>query len=209
MYPIRPGDKRTLEMEKMKYAARHRPDIILADGYLSEGEKSTLLAQADCYVSLHRSEGFGLSIAEAMALGKPVVATAYSGNLEFMTAENSFLCSARRCEVGEGREPYPADSHWSEPDLMEAAKLLRKVYSHPDEARARGDRAAEDMRVLHSPEVAGRVLRARIEIIRQRRKRPTPPLSPALLQERVEALENENRALLHRLRENPTTSAHS
>ena len=201
------GDKRILEMEKMRYAARNRHDIILVDGYLSETKKSTLLAQADCYVSLHRSEGYGLSIAEAMALGKPVIATAYSGNLEFMTPENSFLCSARRCEVGEEREPYPADSHWSEPDLVEAARLLRDVYTHPDEARARGQRAAEDMRVLHSPEVAGPVLRARIEIIRQRRSRRS--LSPALLQERVEALENENRALLHRLRENQSTSAHS
>jgi glycosyltransferase involved in cell wall biosynthesis len=203
------GDKRILEMEKMKYAARNRPDIILADGYLSESEKSTLLAQADCYVSLHRSEGYGLSIAEAMALGKPVVATAYSGNLEFMTPENSFLCPARRCEVGEGREPYPADSHWSEPDLVAAAKLLREVYTHPDEARARGRRAAEDMRALHSPEMAGRVLRARLETIRQRRSRSTPQVSPALLQDRVEALENENRALLQRLRENQSTTAHS
>lgn len=203
------GEKRILEMEKMKYAARHRPDIILADGYLSEEEKSKLLAQADCYVSLHRSEGFGLSIAEAMALGKPVIATAYSGNLEFMTPQNSFLCSARRCKVGEGREPYPADSHWSEPDLVEAAKLFREVYSHPDEARIRGRRAAEDIRTLHSPEVAGRVLRARIETIRRLRGRPAPPLSPTLLQERVEALENENRALMHQLRKNKPASAHS
>ena len=202
------GDKRILEMEKMRYAARNRPDIILTDGYLAESEKSALLAQADCYVSLHRSEGYGLSIAEAMALGKPVVATAYSGNLEFMTPENSFLCPARRCEVGEGREPYPAESHWSEPDLVEAAKLLREVYTHPDEARARGRRAAEDMRALHSPKVAGRILRARLETIRQRRSRPTPQVSPALLQERVEALENENRALLQRLRESRSTSAH-
>ena len=203
------GDKRIREMEKMRYGARHRRDVILADGYLSEAEKSTLLAQADCYVSLHRSEGYGLSIAEVMALGKPVIATAYSGNLEFMTPENSYLCPARRCEVGEGREPYPADSHWSEPDLVEAAKLLREVYTHPDEARARGRRGAEDIRILHSPESAGRVLRARIETIRKRRSRPAPQPSPALLQERVEALEDENRALLQRLRENQSTSAHS
>src|SRR6202521_6384371 len=58
------GDKRILEMEKMRYAARNRPDIILTDGYLAESEKSAPLAQADCYVSLHRSGGYGLSIAE-------------------------------------------------------------------------------------------------------------------------------------------------
>jgi glycosyltransferase involved in cell wall biosynthesis len=201
------GDKRILEMEKMKYAARHRPDIILTDGYLSESEKGALLAQADCYVSLHRSEGYGLSIAEAMALGKPVIATAYSGNLEFMTPENSFLCPARRCEVGEGREPYPAESHWSEPDLVKAAQLLREVYVNPENAHARGRRGAEDIRVLHSPEVAGRILRARLETIRQRQSLASP--HPALLLDRLEALETENRALRHQLRETKSTSAHS
>ena len=130
------GDQRILELEKLKYAARHRPDIILRDGYLSSTEKSTIAAQVDSYVSLHRSEGYGLTIAEAMALGKPVIATAYSGNLEFMTAENSFLCSYQTSTVGEECHPYPANSHWSEPDIEEAARLLRHVYTNQEEARA-------------------------------------------------------------------------
>jgi hypothetical protein len=67
------GDRRTLEMEKLKYASRGRSDIILMDGYLSQIENSTVTAFSDCYVSLHRSEGFGLTIAEAMALGKPTM----------------------------------------------------------------------------------------------------------------------------------------
>src|ERR1700731_1513967 len=73
------GDKRILEIEKMKYAARNRPDIILTDGYLSESEKSALLAQADCYVSLHRSEGYRFWLAEAMALGETGIATPFLG----------------------------------------------------------------------------------------------------------------------------------
>jgi glycosyltransferase involved in cell wall biosynthesis len=67
---------------------------VLQDGYLSAREKNTMMALCDCYVSLHRAEGFGLTMAEAMALGKPVIATGYSGNLAFMTAENSYLCSS-------------------------------------------------------------------------------------------------------------------
>jgi glycosyltransferase involved in cell wall biosynthesis len=164
------GDKRILEMEKLRYAARSRPDIILRDGYLSATQNNTLVALSDCYVSLHRAEGFGLTIAEAMALGKPAIATAYSGNLEFMTERNSFLCPCQPSEVGPGRDPYPATSHWSEPDLERAAQLLRHVYAHPPEARERGLRGAEDIRTLHSPAVAGPLLRDRLAEIRRRRK---------------------------------------
>lgn len=184
------GEKRILEREKLRYVIRHRPDITLADGYLSAIENGTLMAQADCYVSLHRSEGYGLTIAEAMALGKPTIATAYSGNLEFMTAENSYLCPGERCTVGAEREPYPATSHWSEPDVEAAAVLLRHVYAHQDEARGRGLRAAEDMSVLHSPEVAGPIIRDRLAKIRRRRAASNPARSIAFLEDRLEELES-------------------
>src|SRR5207248_9857331 len=62
------GDKRVLDLEKLRYGVRGRSDIILKDGYLSQIENNTFTGMADCYVSLHRSEGFGLTIAEAMAL---------------------------------------------------------------------------------------------------------------------------------------------
>ena len=137
-------------MEKLRYAVRGRSDIILRDGYLSATQNNALVALSDCYVSLHRAEGFGLTIAEAMALGKPAIATAYSGNLEFMTERNSFLCPCQPSDVGPGRDPYPATSHWSEPDIERAAELLQHVYGHPQEASERGLRAAEDIRTLHS-----------------------------------------------------------
>src|SRR5439155_13148068 len=102
-----------------------------------------------------RSEGFGLTIAEAMALGKPTIATAYSGNLEFMTKENSYLCPYQLCPVGPEREPYPAASRWAEPDTRAAAELLRHVYLHREAAAQQGQRAAEDMRARRFPMLAG------------------------------------------------------
>jgi glycosyltransferase involved in cell wall biosynthesis len=189
------GDKRVMEMEKLRYASRSRSDIILMDGYLSQIENHTLTALADCYVSLHRSEGFGLTIAEAMALGKPAIATGYSGNLEFMTAENSYLCPSARCPVGAEREPYPADSHWSEPDVNAAAALLRRVYDCRDEAQARGLRGAQDIRASHSPAIAGRVIRDRLATIRRRRAGPTSTASRGVLEDRIEQLEAENAKL--------------
>ena len=193
------GDKRIPEMEKLRYATRGRPDIILRDGYLSAIQNNTLTALADCYVSLHRSEGFGLTIAEAMALGKPAIATAYSGNLEFMTEENSYLCPAQRSEVGPEHEPYPASSHWSEPDLETAARLLRHVYTNQEEARERGLRAAEHIRRSHEPAVSGSVIRDRLAKIRRRRDVTHSPPSSALLADRLEELEAENAQLRGRV----------
>ncbi|MEY2564180.1 MAG: hypothetical protein QOH88_2373 [Verrucomicrobiota bacterium] len=162
------GDKRILEMEKLRYAAADHPDILIRDEYASALEKNTLMARCDCYVSLHRAEGFGLTMAEAMALGRPAIATGFSGNLEFMNAENSFLCSYALRKVGPGAEPYPATSEWAEPDLDEAAALLRRVYLHPDEAQARAQKALSDIERLHSPEAAGKILKEQLALIRRR-----------------------------------------
>jgi glycosyltransferase involved in cell wall biosynthesis len=195
------GDKRLLEMEKLRYAARGRSDIILRDGYLSPIENSTLTAFADCYVSLHRSEGFGLTMAEAMALGKPTIATAYSGNLEFMTPQNSYLCPYRLCPVGAEREPYPATSQWGDPDTEAAAQILREVYTNREAAELRGQRAAEDIRALHFPALAGGIIHKRFATIRRRRQNDRPR-SAEFLEDIIEELQAE----IARLRSEATSS---
>ena len=86
-----------------------------------------LQASCDCYVSLHRSEGLGLGMAECMLLGKPVVATAYSGNLAFMDADNSCLVDYSLIPVREGEYPAWQDQHWAEPDIEQAAAYLRRL----------------------------------------------------------------------------------
>ncbi len=80
------GDAKPESLRELVSAAADRPDVHVVDTYLPLEEKNALIAAADCYVSLHRAEGFGLSLAEAMLLGKPVVATGYSGNLQFHVA---------------------------------------------------------------------------------------------------------------------------
>ncbi|MEP6809614.1 MAG: methyltransferase domain-containing protein [Chthoniobacterales bacterium] len=176
------GEKKPLDLERLKIAAQGRSDIAITDGYISAAEKDALMARCDCYVSLHRSEGYGLTMAEAMSLGKPVIATGYSGNLEFMTQENSYLCSFEFCEVGPDSAPYPSTARWAEPNLAEAAAFMRHVYLEQDEARARGRRAAEDIRKRHSPAVAGQAIAKRIASIRGSRltsvSKATRPTSP-------------------------------
>ena len=112
------GARNLTDLEKVRAAAQHRDDILIVDEYYSAEQKNSLLGLCDCYVSLHRSEGFGLTMAEAMGLQKPVIATAYSGNLDFMTAENSYLVGYTTGAVPAGCDPYPVGSPWAEPTWM-------------------------------------------------------------------------------------------
>jgi len=147
-------------------AAAEHPDIELIDRYMTPSDNSSLTAMCDCYVSLHRAEGFGLVMAEAMCLGRPVIATGYSGNLDFMTATNSLLVDHRLVPIGPGADPYPADAEWAEPDVEHAATLMRQLFDDPDRARELGATAAQDIRRTHSPDAAGEVMYRRLESIR-------------------------------------------
>jgi glycosyltransferase involved in cell wall biosynthesis len=140
------------------------------DFYLKAEDLAAMMAAFDAYVSLHRSEGFGLTLAEAMALGKPTIATGYSGNLEFMTASNSWLIPFRMAPVPSGCEPYAAGSGWAEPDIMAAARAMRQVFENREEAGKRADQAKRDVLLLHSLESRSRLLREFMRRVQKRRR---------------------------------------
>jgi len=148
--------------------AREHERVQVIDRYLDTADKDTLMASCDCYVSLHRSEGLGLTIAEAMYLGKPVIATGYSGNLDFMTPVNSLLVEHTLVPIGPGSPPYPPDGEWAEPDVDHAATLMRWVVEERGGAAALGARAAVDIRRTHSPTAAGELIRDRLDYVRSR-----------------------------------------
>jgi glycosyltransferase involved in cell wall biosynthesis len=150
-------------LEAIREAARGRADIVILDQYLARAESDALTNLCDGYVSLHRSEGFGLTILEAMALGKPVIATAYSGNMTFMTPENSLLVPWKPTTIAAGCPPYPEGHQWAEPDLKAAASLMRGVYENPGLARERGERARRDVLERCSPARTAAFLRERLE----------------------------------------------
>jgi len=152
--------------DRLQLAAGSHPDIHIIDRYVSHEQRDAMLAACDCYVSLHRAEGFGLPLAEAMYLGKPVIATRYSGNLEFMTDANSYLVDYELRQVGEGNPPYPADGRWAAADPTHAARLMREVFEEPAEAQRRGRAAARDIRKSHSPRTAGETMERRLATIR-------------------------------------------
>ena len=150
------GDRRRNDLERLRLCAQNRPDIVLSDGYVPPTAKNSLINACDCYVSLHRSEGLGLTMAEAMALGKPVIATAYSGNLSFMTPDNSFLIDYTMTAIPEGSAPYPAGTPWADPDLDRAAQTMRRSY----EDRTHGTRLGDEGTRRRSGAVQSRDLRS-------------------------------------------------
>jgi len=151
------------ERERLARAVAGRPEIHLIEETVSPAAKNAMIAGCDCYVSLHRSEGLGLTMAEAMYYGRPVIATAYSGNLDFMTEENSFLVDHRMAPIGEDAPPYPPGGEWAEPDLAHAAALMRQVFEDPGLAGKRGRRAAADVRRTHSVAAARESVAMRVE----------------------------------------------
>jgi glycosyltransferase involved in cell wall biosynthesis len=159
------GDKRLVERNMLRDAVRKRSDIVLIDKYFTKVETSTLTSLADCYVSLHRSEGLGLTMSEAMTLGRPVIATGYSGNLDFLSDANSFIVPGSRVKVGHGAEGYSPESIWMEPNVSEAAKYMRYVYENQAEAVQKGLRGQAD--ILRAFDVAscGAIMKGRLEQI--------------------------------------------
>lgn len=139
--------------------------VRIIDGYFSKKEVISLENVADAYVSLHRSEGFGLTMAEAMYLKKPIIATAYSGNMEFMNINNSFPVKYRLKEIEKTVGPYEKGNAWAEPDISHAAEIMRYVYEHPKERTIVGERAAADIRKQFSQETVGSAIKKRLERI--------------------------------------------
>jgi 2-polyprenyl-3-methyl-5-hydroxy-6-metoxy-1,4-benzoquinol methylase/glycosyltransferase involved in cell wall biosynthesis len=157
----------------MLRAACKGANIRILDKVSSRHEVSSLMSAADCYVSLHRSEGFGLTMAEAMSLGKPVIATGYSGNMEYMTAANSYLVKYELIPIATPHGPYHT-GEWADPDLDHAASLMRFVFENPGAAKEVGNRARADIRRTTSPRAAGTTMRNRILRLAELGKIPAP-----------------------------------
>lgn len=159
------GGRRRLDRERLRLAASARPDIVLVEDYMTKSQRDALLSRADAYVSLHRAEGFGLTMAEAMVMGKPVIATAYSGNMDFMSEANSFLVPFTMSRVPEDCDPYPAGAPWADPDPAAAAQLIRQVVEDPDLVATKTAAAVDDVGRSHGLEVATAFVARRFEVL--------------------------------------------
>ena len=137
--------------------------IQIIEGHLPKHKIHGLIYNCDCYVSLHRAEGFGLGMAEAMFYGKPVIATAYSSNLDFMNVGNSFLVQYDLVTTTEDYGPYPTGSIWADASIDHATQLMQSVFSNYDHAQEIGTQAAKDIQSLLSPQAIGNRVKKRLE----------------------------------------------
>jgi glycosyltransferase involved in cell wall biosynthesis len=140
--------------------------ITIIDATFTRDETYGLMNACDCVISLHRSEGFGLTLAEAMFLGKPVIATAYSGNMDFTRFDNSFLVGYRLKPVGKHNDPYDEDVLWADPSIEQAAEHMRTIIDNPDTRQKVAVAGQEFVRRRLSPEAVGRQMAERLHTIK-------------------------------------------
>ncbi len=150
---------RAVDREKVRSHAAGRPDVAFLDDYVSSTAMKAMIERADVYVSLHRSEGYGLNMADAMAQGTPVVATGYSGNMDFMDARTASLVGYDLVEVGPHAAPYDRSALWAAPDRDHASAAMLQLFDAPAAARALAERARTHVLEKFSPEVVGRTIR--------------------------------------------------
>ncbi|MGC2780795.1 MAG: glycosyltransferase [Bradyrhizobium sp.] len=134
------------------------PRIIEIDEVYSAEQMGRLRAACDAFVSLHRSEGFGLNIAEAMAAGKLAMATHFSGNEDFMSRENSIPIPFKMVAVGRTEYPHGAGQWWAEPDHEAVVEAMRWTVDHADEAGRLAHKGKEHIRSNFSREAIAHVI---------------------------------------------------
>ncbi len=155
-----------LDLSRRLLAARRgAANIRLIGGRLSEAHQHALQAACDGFLSPHRSEGFGLNLAEFIAAGGSVIGTDYSGNRDFLDETTGYPVAATLREVGRRSGPYLEHAVWSEPDVAALASMLRRVAADVAGRRARGEAGRARMADAFSPEAIGARMHVRLSML--------------------------------------------
>jgi glycosyltransferase involved in cell wall biosynthesis len=159
------SDKKREEFNDLLKLVACDPRIIIIDKLLSREEMYGLLNSCDSYISLHRSEGFGLGLAESMYLGKPVIGTAYSGNMDFMNSENSYLVDFKLVPVPEGAYPFWENQVWADPDVESAAQGMAKILGDIEFRLSIAKKGQKTIKEKHSFDYVGSLMNVRLKQI--------------------------------------------
>lgn len=151
--------------EDLRIAAQYDGRIDIIDESLNRQEMLALIRSADCYVSLHRAEGFGFGMVEAMALGKPVIGTDYSGCTDFLTAQTGFPVSYRLRKVGPNEYVHTEGQVWAEPSETACAEAMARVFADRAEAAQRARQGQAFVEGRYGPAAVGQVAAGRLEAI--------------------------------------------
>lgn len=151
------------QIAKLREKINGQSNIYLIEEILSRGQVNALIAACDSLISLHRSEGFGLTMAEAMYLGKPVIGTNWSANVDFMDQSNSCPVNFELIKVGNDYSVYKSHQVWADPDVEHAAYFMKKVTQEPEWAKSIGASGQETIRNKYSPFRIGKLIKNRME----------------------------------------------
>jgi GT2 family glycosyltransferase/glycosyltransferase involved in cell wall biosynthesis len=150
------------EGDRLRALIGDHKNICVIDRTLTRYEVDSLLVCCDCFVSLHRAEGFGLPMAEAMSFGKPVIATYWSGNVDFMDDGCAACVDFQIRELEQNFGPYEAGQKWAEPSIESAARWMRKFSAEPAIARRIGGAGRRRIKESFSAVAVGELIRARL-----------------------------------------------
>ena len=153
------------ELAVLKAEVERFPGTTLITETLSRAALYQLQSACDCFVSLHRSEGFGLSVAECMYLGKPVIATDWSATAEFLDTSNGAPVRAQLVRLTQNVGPYAKGQTWADPDPDHAAERMRRIHADPDLRARLGAAAQSTIERQFAPAVIGERYRRRLEVI--------------------------------------------
>lgn len=161
------GFRHPQQLRELLRMAAGDPRILVRDQVLDDAQLHALQETADAYVSLHRAEGLGLGLAESMARGKPVIATAWSGNLDFMNDGNSCLVPFRMVPIRPGEYPLSDGGSWADADVPVAANWMLRLAREPNLAQRIGAQARSDILEAMSLQTAATAMRARLQFLEQ------------------------------------------
>lgn len=148
---------------ELKEYIQHDSRIKFVDDYWEHKKFITFLNECDCYVSLHRINRFGLTVAEALMLEKPVIATDFSGSQDFVNHQTGYPCAARQI-------PRDNGSWWADPDLEDAARLMKHVFENPQEASRKGLEGKQLVLQQLGCATSGLLIQQRLEFIDTKQK---------------------------------------
>jgi glycosyltransferase involved in cell wall biosynthesis len=153
------------DFEKLRADLAQIPGAVLIADTLDRREVWALESACDCLVSLHRAEGFGLAVAECMALGKPAISTDWSATAEYVNSDNGCPVRARIVSLEQNHGPYSRGAAWADPDPAHAAEWMRRLAGDRALAARLGGNARAAIAVRFWPGVIGARYRKRLEII--------------------------------------------
>ena len=149
------GERHEKERNRLKNKIGCDSRILQIHEVLPHSINTALMKCCDCYVSLHRSEGFGLTMAEAMLLGKPVITTGYSGNMDFTTTATALLVDYELVPVQPGDYPFSHGEMWAEPNVQQACDYMRDLVKDSTFAKSLAEKGQELIRTSFSTTTMG------------------------------------------------------